>query len=127
MINTQNNEPKIRVNGLSAVAVDPINSFEDALAISRRFARLVDADMPGVGLKLTTATGDLAASISNDCGREDFAEEVAEVLLCLMIAASMRGLSAADIKSAFVKSIGAKSSEAVAACVRNTLAARGIQ
>ena len=60
-----NIEPKIRVNGLSSVAVDPVATIDDLAVITRKFGRLVDADLAFAALKLTTATGDLVASVSD--------------------------------------------------------------
>lgn len=122
-----NNEPKIRVNGMSSVAVDPVVTIDDLAAITRKFGRLVNADLSGASLKLTTATGDLIASVSENFGIDDFADEVADVLIATFVVAAQRGLDADDIKMALNGRLRQQSSEAVANCVRNTLAARGLQ
>lgn len=120
-------EPKIRVAGLSNVSVDPVATIDDLAAVCRKFGRLVDADLPGAALKLTTATGDLIASVSQADDRESFAEEVADVLIATFVVAAERGLDADDIKAALQSRLREQSSKAVADCVRNTLAARGLQ
>lgn len=120
-------EPKIRVTGLSNVAVDPVATIDDLAAITRKFGRLVDADMPGAALKLSTCTGDLIASVQNGDSIEGFAEEVADVVIAAFVVAAERGLDAGDIKAALQVRLRQQSSEAVADCVRNTLAARGLQ
>lgn len=122
-----NIEPKIRVNGLSSVAVDPIVSIDDLAVITRKFGRLVDADLSGAALKLTTATGDLIASVQDGDSIEGFSEEVADVVIAAFVVAAERGLDAGDIKEALQARLREQSSKAVAECVRNTLAARGIQ
>lgn len=122
-----NNGPKIRVTGLSSVAVDPVVTIDDLAAVCRKFGRLVEADLPGAALKLTTATGDLIASVSKNFGIDDFADEVADVLIAVFVVAAQRGLDADDIKMALNGRLCQQSSEVVASCVRNTLAARGLQ
>lgn len=122
-----NIEPKIRVNGLSSVAVDPVVSIDDLAVITRKFGRLVDADLSGAALKLTTATGDLIASVQDGDSIEGFSEEVADVVIAAFVVAAERGLDAGDIKAALQVRLRQQSSEAVANCVRNTLAARGLQ
>lgn len=124
---TQAQEPKIRVTGMSAVSVDPVATIDDLTAISGKFGRLVEADLPGAALKLSTATGDLIASVSNDFGVEDFAEEVADVLIATFVVATQRGLNADEIKGALNARLREQASEAVAASVQNMLAARGLQ
>lgn len=120
-------EPKIRVAGLSNVSVDPVVTIDDLAAVCRKFGRIVDADLPGAALKLTTATGGLIASVSQGDDREAFAEEVADVLIATFVVAAERGLDADDIKAALQARLREQSSKAVADCVRNTLAARGLQ
>lgn len=126
-LNINSAEPKIRVSGMSSVSVDPVATIDDLAAIARKFGRLVEADLPGAALKLTTATGDLMASISQDFGREDFAEEVADVLIATFVVAAARGLDADDIKSALNARLRTQSSEAVAKSVSSMLARRGFQ
>lgn len=120
-------EPKIRVAGMSSVSVDPVSSIDDLAAISRKFGRLVEADLPGASLKLTTCVGDLIASVSEDFGREDFAEEVADVLIATFVVAAQRGLDADDIKDALNARLRQQSSEAVSKSVQAMLAQRGFQ
>lgn len=126
MMNLQT-EPKIRVNGMSSVAVDPIATIDELAAITRKFGRLVEADMPGAALKLSTCTGDLIASVQDGDSIEGFSEEVADVVIAAFVVAAERGLDADDIKAALQVRLREQSSKAVAECVRNTLAARGLQ
>jgi phosphoribosyl-ATP pyrophosphohydrolase len=120
-------EPKIRVAGMSSVSVDPVSTIDDLTAIARKFGRLVEADLPGAALKLTTATGDLIASVSEDFGREDFAEEVADVLIAAFVVATQRGLDSDDIIDAVNGRLRQQSSEAVSKSVAAMLAQRGFQ
>lgn len=124
---TQNAEPKIRITGGSAVSVDPVSTIDDLSAVCRKFGRLVDANLPGAALKLTTATGDLIASVSQDDDRESFAEELADVLIAVFVVAPTRGLDANEIKGALQSRLNQQSSKAVADCIRGSLAARGFQ
>jgi len=122
-------EPKIRVAGASSVSVsvDPVATIDDLAIISRKFGRLVEADLPGASLKLTTCVGDLIASVSEDFGREDFAEEVADVLIATFVVAAQRGLDSDDIIEALNARLRQQSSEAVSKFVQNMLAQRGFQ
>lgn len=120
-------EPKIRVDGASSVSVDPVATIDDLTAISRKFGRLVEADLPGASLKLTTCVGDLIASVSEDFGREDFAEEVADVLIATFVVATQRGLDSDDIIAALNARLRQQSSEAVSKSVQAMLAQRGLQ
>ena len=120
-------EPKIRVAGASSVSVDPVATIDDLTAISRKFGRLVEADLPGASLKLTTCVGDLIASVSEDFGREDFAEEVADVLIATFVVATQRGLDSDDIIAALNARLRQQSSEAVSKSVQAMLAQRGFQ
>lgn len=120
-------EPKIRVAGASSVSVDPVATIDDLAIISRKFGRLVEADLPGASLKLTTCVGDLIASVSEDFGREDFAEEVADVLIATFVVATQRGLDSDDIIEALNARLRQQSSEAVSKSVQNMLAQRGFQ
>ena len=120
-------EPKIRVAGTSSVSVDPVATIDDLVIISRKFGRLVEADLPGASLKLTTCVGDLIASVSEDFGREDFAEEVADVLIATFVVATQRGLDSDDIIEALKARLRQQSSEAVSKSVQNMLAQRGFQ
>lgn len=127
MMNIQlNNEPKIRVTGLSNVAVDPVATIDDLAVVTRKFGRIVQADMAGAALKLTTATGDLIASVQGGDTREGFAEEVADVVIAAFVVAAERGLDARDIKVALQERLRKQSSDAVADSVRKMLAERGL-
>lgn len=120
-------EPKIRVAGASSVSVDPVATIDDLTAISRKFGRLVEADLRRASLKLTTCVGDLIASVSEDFGREDFAEEVADVLIATFVVATQRGLDSDDIIAALNARLRQQSSEAVSKSVQAMLAQRGFQ
>lgn len=120
-------EPKIRVDGASSVSVDTVATIDDLTTISRKFGRLVEADLPGASLKLTTCVGDLIASVSEDFGREDFAEEVADVLIATFVVATQRGLDSDDIIAALNARLRQQSSEAVSKSVQAMLAQRGLQ
>lgn len=128
MMNIQpNNEPKIRVNGMSYVAVDPVATIDDLAVVTRKFGRIVQADMAGAALKLTTATGDLVASVQGGDTREGFAEEVADVVIAAFVIAAERGLDARDLKLALQERLREQSSKAVTESVRNMLAERGLR
>lgn len=127
MMNIQlNNEPKIRVTGLSNVAVDPVATIDDLAVVTRKFGRIVQADMAGAALKLSTATGDLIASVQGGDTREGFAEEVADVVIAAFVVAAERGLNTRDIKVALQERLRKQSSDAVADSVRKMLAERGL-
>lgn len=129
MMNIQmqmNNEPKIRVAGLSNVTVDPVATIDDLAVVTRKFGRIVQADLPGAALKLSTATGDLIASVLGGDSREGFAEEVADVVIAAFVVAAERDLNASDLKLALRERLREQSSKAVADSVRNMLAERGL-
>ena len=125
MMNLQNTEPKIRIRGASSVTVDPISSIRDLADVTRKFGRIVAADLPGAALKLTTATGDLVASVQQGDTREGFAEEVADVVIAAFVVASQFGLSADDIKPALQERLRDQASKAIAASVTELLQSRG--
>lgn len=122
---TQAQEPKICVTGMSAISVDPVATIDDLTVISGKLGHLVEADLPGAALKLDAATGDLIASVSDDFSAEVFADEVADVLIATFVVATQRGLSADEIKGALNARLREQAGDAVAASIQNMLAARG--
>lgn len=121
------NTPKIRVVGASGVRIDPVATIEDLSIITGKFARVVEADDSGTVMRLVTAVGDLTASIQQQRDTtEEFADEVADVLIATFVAAGNYGLNGDDICEALNRRLTVQTSEAIATSVTNMLKERGL-
>lgn len=101
------NAPKIRINANTGVSIDPIHSIHDLALVTAKFGKLVAADAPGSVMRLTTAVGDLTASVQDGgFGNFDMAEEVADVLIATMVVAASQGINGELLRQVIITRLG---------------------
>jgi len=107
------NAPKIRINANTGVVIDPIHSFNDLAVISGKFAKLVDADKPGSVMRLTTAVGDLTASVQDGDTTIGMAEEVADVVIAAMVVAAQHNVCGELLRRVVMDRMGKQAQEVI--------------
>lgn len=121
------NNPQIRVSGAHRVSIDPINSIAELTVIAGKFARIVDAEPAATVCKLSTAVGDLSASVLNGSDTTDeFAEEVAGVMVAAAVAAHNYGVTAEQLCEALRRNIAHDASKAITEHMNAALTQRGM-
>lgn len=75
--------PMIYVNGVSGVRVDRINTLPELFVASKKFAAITQAEKMEAVARLSTAVGDLSASVYQGDEPAGYAAEIANVLVAL--------------------------------------------
>lgn len=81
-------EPMIRINGVTGVRCDSLTTLEDLFVVSEKFAKITQADKYTAIANLSTAVGDLSASVVRGDEPGGFAFEIANVLAALGVVAA---------------------------------------
>lgn len=117
----------VTVTGGNTVSISDVNTIDELAAVTRKFARLIDAEAAPTICHLATCVGDLSASVLSQKGSdEDFAEEVADVLIATMVVAANRSLEGFQIREAIVCRLTQQSDDAVNSTVRKALEVVGL-
>lgn len=117
--------PKIRIKGSSAVAVDPILSIDQLLDVSGKFSRIKNVEPLELVAALTTASGDLTASVVMSDTEYGVASEAAAVIVSAMEIAAAFGVRHAVLRQEIEDHIGRGVNNAIATHLKETLQARG--
>lgn len=120
--------PVIQIETNTAVSVEEVETLDQLTAIAYKFKNLMKAGDAETLAHLMTNVGDLSASVqaAND-SPEDFADEVADVIITTFVVAANYGLRSEDIKKAIVRRIAEQSSDAVGDMLNKILTDRGFK
>lgn len=111
--------PKIYISGSTEVSIDPIRSISDLLCVSGKFGKIVATTPLEAVSVLSTAAGDLSASVLQGDSQEGLAEEAAAVIVAAAVIAAGCGVNSGQlsdaingyvrdsVKSSLTRSIGA--------------------
>lgn len=90
--------PKIVITGSQKVRVQPFHTIEQFGQLIGKLGRIASANAAGSAMRLSTATGDLIASVQD--GHNDIAEEAANVIIAAAIIAIGSGINADQLAEA---------------------------
>ena len=124
-MNTSNMQ--IRIMGGNVTKVTSPETIEDILDLSEKFGRITNIGKASGIASLTTAVGDLSASVVDGDSREGYAHEVANVLVSTMVIAAAVGVDPEQVRSEISLIISAGTNKAIASIVKETMAKRGAE
>lgn len=117
--------PNIVVAGQNVVTVSKVETIGDLLALSDKFAKIVDAELPFVTNRLAITSGQLISAVI-DSGKENIAHEIADLLLCVGAIAAMCNVTADDLRDALKEVTERRAAESINRAVKEMMAARGM-
>ena len=117
---------QIRVMGGSVTGVSSPVTLDEALQLSGRFGRIIQAEKAKSVATLTTAVGDLSASVINGDDHNGYAHEVANVLLHTLIIAADVGVDMAEVREEMRNIISAGTNSAITNIIQAEMLNRGL-
>jgi hypothetical protein len=118
-------KPHIVIKQDQHVTVAPVESITDVMTLVEKLGKANQEKGVVTLARLTTATGDLAASlVQND---EDLALEVADVIIAALLAADSQGYTAHHITAALNKRFADQFDGAVALTINQALTNAGFK
>jgi NTP pyrophosphatase (non-canonical NTP hydrolase) len=118
----------IKVSGGTRVEVSPINTLNDLAEVAAKFAEIKQTDGAESVCDLAICVGDLSYSVmSGEDTAEQYAEEVADVLIATMVIAANRGITGDQISEAIRSRIAAQTGDVVANAITGMMSSRGMK
>jgi phosphoribosyl-ATP pyrophosphohydrolase len=122
----QGQEPLINLNVGHNVTIHPIETLDELTTLAYKFKNLVQAEPTATVCKLATSVGDLSASVlMGGDTTDEFAEEVADVVIAAFVAAANYGVNNEELKEALRKRIEKQSNQGVKDAFNSMMERRG--
>lgn len=119
-------KPSIVISAGTVISVDEAHTLEQLSQVSGRLATLLQDDEMVSLAKLMTATGDLSASVVDGADDQDeFADELADVVIHTMILAHNRGIEGPMLRHAIQRRMSDLASAGVGEIITDVMNDRG--